>query len=48
MSGFSQFPKLLKAGLVLIDTGSPAVPLQYNPDTFTRSLQGQVMEGGVS
>jgi hypothetical protein len=52
MSGFSQPPKLLKAGLVLIESESAAVQriiaLQYNRGTLTRSLQGQVMERGVS
>ena len=43
MSAFPGSPKLLKGGLVLIDPETSAVkkiiPLQYNPDTLTRSLQ---------
>ncbi len=38
-------PKLLKAGLVLLDPGTGAmrhiIALQYNPDTLTRTLQPQ-------
>lgn len=43
MSTFPGAPKLLKGGIVLVDPDSGAVlrviPLQYNPDTLTRSLQ---------
>ncbi|HEX5864123.1 MAG TPA: hypothetical protein VF014_07700 [Casimicrobiaceae bacterium] len=43
MSGFSNSPRLLKGGLVLLDSGSGTVQriitLQYNPDTLTRTLQ---------
>jgi hypothetical protein len=43
MSTFPGSPKLAKAGLVLIDPISAAVlrviPLQYNPESLTRSLQ---------
>jgi len=43
MSAFPGSPKLLKGGLVLIDPETSAVkkiiPLQYNPDNLTRSLQ---------
>lgn len=52
MSSFPGSPKLLKAGIVLLDPGSGEVlriiSLQYNPDTLTRSLQikGVGAEGG--
>lgn len=52
MSSFPGAPKLLKAGIVLLDPGSGQVlriiSLQYNPDTLTRSLQikGVGAEGG--
>ncbi len=43
MSTFPNSPRLLKAGLVLLNPDSGAVQriisLQYNPDTLTRSLQ---------
>lgn len=43
MSTFPGSPRLLKGGIVLIDPRSGAVlrvmPLQYNPDTLTRSFQ---------
>lgn len=43
MSTFPGSPKLLRAGLVLVDPISGAVvrviALQYNPDTLTRTLQ---------
>src|SRR5690349_5525595 len=45
-------PRVLKAGLVLIDSASGQVKriitLQYNPDTLTRSLaiQAHASEGG--
>jgi hypothetical protein len=46
MTGFPNSPKLVKAGLVLVDPASGRVrriiALQYNPDTLTRSLQAQV------
>lgn len=42
-------PRLLKGGIVLIDSGSGAVlrimPLQYNPESLTRSLQIKGMSG---
>jgi hypothetical protein len=41
--GFSQSPKLIKGGLVLLDPSSGRIlriiPLQYNPDTLSRTLQ---------
>jgi len=47
MSGYSRSPRLLRGGLVLLDPTSGAVqkvlPLQYNPDTITRTLQVQDM-----
>ena len=43
MSNFPGSPRLLKGGLVLIDSQTAAVKriiaLQYNPDTLTRTLQ---------
>jgi hypothetical protein len=43
MSAFPGSPKILKGGIVLLDPQSGRVlrviPLQYNPDTMTRSLQ---------
>jgi hypothetical protein len=45
MSTFPNSPKLIKGGIVLIDADTSVVqriiPLQYNPDTLTRSLQVQ-------
>jgi hypothetical protein len=45
MTTFSNSPRLIKGGLVLIDQGTSAVVriivLQYNPDTLTRTLQAQ-------
>jgi hypothetical protein len=52
MSAFPRSPRLLKGGLALLDPQSGAVlriiPLQYNPDTLTRSLQikGVGQDGG--
>ena len=52
MTGFSGSPRLLKAGIVLMDPGSGQVlrviSLQYNPDSLSRSLQIQAIaaEGG--
>ena len=43
MTGFTGSPRLVKAGLVLIDAASGAITriiaLQYNADTLTRSLE---------
>src|SRR5712692_4282999 len=43
MSTFPGSPKVLKGGIVLVDpdTGTVlrVIPLQYNPDTLSRSLQ---------
>ena len=45
MSGYSNSPKLVKGGLVVLDAATGAVKrmiaLQYNPDTLTRSYQVQ-------
>jgi hypothetical protein len=49
MSAFPGSPRLLKGGIVLIDNDTAAVlriiPLQYNPDTLTRSLQIKGVSG---
>ncbi|MDN0075089.1 hypothetical protein QU481_15565 [Crenobacter sp. SG2303] len=49
MSGYSNSPKVLKGGLVLIDPTSAQVQriiaLQYNPDSLTRSFQVQSVGG---
>jgi hypothetical protein len=50
MSTFSNSPRLIKGGLVLLDPATSAVvriiALQYNPDTLTRSLQPQAAKEG--
>ena len=52
MTTFPSSPRLLKGGIVLIDPDSGAllrvIALQYNPDTFTRTLQVKSVgaEGG--
>ncbi len=51
MNTFPNSPRLVKGGIVLIDPNTSAVvrtiPLQYNPDTLTRSLQIKALaEGG--
>ncbi|HVO42179.1 MAG TPA: hypothetical protein VMT34_06140 [Aggregatilineales bacterium] len=47
MTTFPGSPRLLKGGIVLLDPDTAAVqriiPLQYNPDTLTRTLQAQSM-----
>ena len=52
MTSFPRSPKLLKGGIVLIDAESSAVrrviPLQYNPETISRSLEAQATEGAGS
>lgn len=49
MSAFPRSPRFLKGGIVLIDPNTSAVlrviPLQYNPDTLTRTLQVQAASG---
>lgn len=51
MSGFPNSPRLVKGGIVLMDPASSAVlrviPLQYNPDTLTRTLQAQTVGEGA-
>jgi len=45
-------PKILKGGIVLLDPNTSAVlkiiPLQYNPETVTRTLQAQRLAEGAS
>jgi hypothetical protein len=52
MSTFPNSPKLVKAGLVLVDPQSgqvrQVIALQYNPDTLSRSFQAQTVGGGAS
>jgi hypothetical protein len=47
MSAFPHSPRLLKAGLVLVDSESGSVRrvivLQYNPDSLSRTLQAQTV-----
>jgi hypothetical protein len=49
MSTFPNSPRLVKGGIVLIDAGTSAVrrviPLQYNPDSLSRTLQVQGVGG---
>jgi len=44
MTTLLNFPRLPKGGIVLIGTEvcvvQRIIPLQYNPDTLTRTLQG--------
>src|SRR5271155_2009748 len=53
MSGFPGSPRILKAGLVLLDPDSFAVLpngiilMQYNPDTLTRTLKIKGIEEGA-
>lgn len=50
MTTFPNSPRLLKAGIVLVDpdNGTPLriITLQYNPETLSRSLQPQVVKEG--
>jgi hypothetical protein len=52
MTSFPGAPALLKGGIVLVDAQTAAVqrviPLQYNPESLTRSLEPQMVqpEGG--
>lgn len=53
MTTFPGSPRLLKAGIVLLDAGSGAIQriivLQYNPNRLTRSLEAQsVGEGSAN
>src|SRR5262245_55008082 len=49
MTGFPGSPRLIKGGLVLLDTGSGpiirVISLQYNPESLSRSLQIQATAG---
>lgn len=49
MSSFSGTPRLIKGGIVVLnpDTGAVqrVIPLQYNPDSLTRTLQVQAIGG---
>ena len=49
MTGFSNSPRLLRGGIVLIDPQTAAVlriiTLQYNPDTLSRSFQIKGVSG---
>ncbi|CAG0950931.1 hypothetical protein BURK2_00194 [Burkholderiales bacterium] len=51
MTGYANSPKLLKAGLVLMDpNGGQAqrvISLQDNPDNLSRSLQVQALSEGT-
>lgn len=51
MSTFPNAPRLLKGGLVQVDVTSgrvlQVIPLQYNPDTLTRTLAPQGMGEGA-
>ncbi len=51
MSSFPNSPRLVKGGIVLLDPESSAIlrviPLQYNPDTLTRTLQAQTVGEGA-
>lgn len=50
MSAFANSPRLVRGGIVTMDPDTSAVQsiiaLQYNPDTLTRSLQIQAVQGG--
>jgi hypothetical protein len=52
MSGFPGSPRLLKGGIVLVDVDTQRIlkiiPLQYNPDTLSRTLQVQGVAAGES
>jgi hypothetical protein len=50
MTGFPNSPRLLKGGIVTMDPNTSAVKsviaLQYNPDSLSRTLQIQAVQGG--
>src|ERR1700733_6262987 len=50
MTGFPNSPRLLKGGIVTMDPDTAAVQsviaLQYNPDSLSRTLQIQAVQGG--
>ena len=47
--GYSNSPRVIKGGLLLLDPATSraqrVIPLQYNPDTLTRTLQVQAAGG---
>src|SRR5208337_1403410 len=49
-SGFPNSPRLVKGGIVTMDPDTSAVQsviaLQYNPDSLSRTLQIQALQGG--
>ena len=49
MTTFPRAPRLLKSGLIVLDPRTAAVQrviaLQYNPDTLSRSLKTQAVDG---
>src|SRR5215204_2246242 len=49
MSGFPKSPRLVKGGIVTMDPGGSVVrtviALQYNPDSLSRTLQIQAVQG---
>jgi hypothetical protein len=49
-TGFSNTPRLVKGGIVLMDPNTSVVQsviaLQYNPDSLSRTLQIQAVQGG--
>ena len=51
MSGYTRSPRIIKGGLVLIDSDSGQVQrvisLQYNPDSLSRTLQAQQVGEGA-
>ncbi len=51
MTGYSQSPRIIKGGIVLVDPASAKVrrviALQYNPDTLARTLQPQTLGEGA-
>lgn len=51
MSGYSQSPRIVKGGIVLIDPQTAnvqrVIALQYNPDSLTRTLQAQHLGEGA-
>jgi len=50
MTGFPNSPRLLKGGIVTLDPDTSVVQsiiaLQYNPDSLSRTLQIQALDGG--
>jgi hypothetical protein len=50
MTGFPNSPRLVKGGIVTMDSNTSAVQsiitLPYNPDSFSRTLQIQAVPGG--